>query len=93
MIWVFPVLMIVYSVTRWYVSRRYGLDSDCDDESRFPQYLRFLLVGIVAGGIALYCRGDLDDLRMGVLVGMACGFLAIGALLGIKRWRNRRARA
>lgn len=93
LIWVFPALMLCYGATRWWVARRYGVSLSCEDESRVPLYLRFLLVAVLLGASAWWFRRSLDDGSLGTLYGMAAGFAVLGTALGIARWRTRRSSA
>lgn len=93
LIWVFPALMLCYGVTRWWVARRYGVSLSCEEESRVPLYLRFLLVAILMSASAWWFRRSLDDSSLGTLYGMAAGFVVLGTGFGIARWRARRSSA
>lgn len=89
LIWVFPVLMFCYGITRWWVARRYGASLSCDGESRVPLYVRFLLMAIVMGAVAWWFRRSLDDGSLGTLCGMAAGLAMLGVAFGIARWHRR----
>lgn len=93
LIWVFPVMMLSYGATRWWVARRYGVSLACSDESGVPMYLRFLLVAIAIAAIGAVCWSSLDDGSRGLLCGMAGAFALLAVVLGIARWHARRARA
>lgn len=90
LIWVFPVIMVSYDVTRWWVARRYGMESGCGNASGLPVYLRLLLAAALIGLGAFVFRHTLDGSDVAVLYGMACMFAALGALCGVVRWRSRR---
>jgi amino acid transporter len=90
LIWVFPVTMIGYGVSRWWVSRRYGADGACDDNAKVPRYVWFLLGGVVAFCNAWFARHRLDDMSEGFLCGAGASFLMIGIALGFARWQRRR---
>jgi hypothetical protein len=90
LIWVFPITMICYGVTRWWVSRRYGADVACDDDASVPRYVWFLLGGCTGLAIAWFSRHSLDDMSEGVLSGMSIAFLGLGLAVGIARWLRRR---
>lgn len=89
LIWVFPALMVCYSITRWWVARRYGVGLSCDEPSPLPLYLRFLLMALVMGAAAWWFRRSLDDGGLGTMYGMAAGFAMLGVVFGIARWRRR----
>jgi hypothetical protein len=93
LIWVFPALLVCYGTTRWWVGRRYGLTLSCDEDSRVPLYLRFLLVAAVMGAAAWWLRHALDDNSLGTLCGMAAAFAVLGGVLGIAHWCVRRREA
>jgi hypothetical protein len=88
LIWVFPVLMFGYGITRWWVASRYGVSLSCDDESRVPLYQRFLLLAIMLGVVAWWFRRSLDDGSLGTLCGIAGGFTVLALIFGMARWRR-----
>ena len=92
LIWVFPVIMVSYDLTRWWVARRYGGDGAGEQASRFPLYLRLLLAAaaIALGTVVFRQRVNAHDL--GVLLGVAGVLAALGALTGMVHWRSRRRR-
>ena len=92
LIWVFPVLMISYGSTRWWVARRYGMSLSCDDDSGMPMYLRWLLAAALLAGLALFAHLRQADHGAGLLSGMAAVFAVAGAVFGIRRWRLRHMR-
>ncbi len=76
LIWVFPVMMISYSVTRARVSRAYGGDPGCGEEGggRWTAVLRLLLLTVAA----LYGWGHgWDDYRLGLACGIVAGLLLV----------------
>jgi hypothetical protein len=93
LIWIFPLQMFSYGLTRWWVARRYGGDAFCagDDDRGLPLYVRFVMLAVAAGFAALWSSRYPDEFRTGVLAGVTCGSAAIGLLFGILRWRTRRA--
>jgi hypothetical protein len=90
LIWVFPVTMICYGVTRWWVSRGYGADTACDDTATVPRYVWFLFGGCMGLATAWFARHSLDDMSEGFLCGAGVGFLGMGLVSGITRWQRRR---
>ncbi|MFC4525846.1 hypothetical protein ISN76_01200 [Dyella halodurans] len=89
LIWVFPLMMICYSVTRWHVGRAYGLDVYCDDDNPITGALRFALLGAFAAITAAYgWRHGWDDFRVGLLAGLAGGLLLGGVVKGVMRERG-----
>lgn len=92
-IWVFPVIMVSYGLTRWRVARGYGVELACDEPSRFPVSLRLLLMAALIALGALVFRQRLAGIDFGLLLGMAAGFAVVGAISGVLRWRRRRREA
>lgn len=92
LIWVFPVMMLSYGITRWWVGRRYGMSLACEDEERdLPIAWRFLLAAVGTGALAWFGRHKFDDMGLGVLCGMSAAFLLGGVVLSWRRWRARRS--
>ncbi|MGA9334634.1 MAG: hypothetical protein WBV39_10195 [Rudaea sp.] len=93
LLWIFPVLMMSYGLARWWVARHYGIDAGCSDEDEaFPAYLRLLS----AAGLLAICAvwgyfKSIDGFHLGLLSGMCAGLATAGALMGLLRWRRRRA--
>lgn len=89
LIWVFPLMMICYGTTRWYVGRAYGLDTSCDDGDRTRSALHFVWLGVIMAVAAVYgWRHHWDDFRVGLLAGVACGLLLGGVVKGVLRKRS-----
>lgn len=90
LLFIFPLLLLIYTATRAWIARRYGIDALCDDDG-VPVYQKFLVGALVLGGVSVwaYFKGA-DDFELGMLAGIA-GALALGAVLfGVRRWRSRR---
>lgn len=92
LIWVFPVIMVSYDLTRWWVGRRYGVAGMCEETSRFPVYLRLLLAAAVIALGAQAFRHQIDARNFHALLGMACVVAAAGVLAGLVRWHDQRHR-
>jgi hypothetical protein len=90
LIWVFPVMMLSYGITRWWVGRRYGMSLSCEDDRGMPIAWRFLLAAAASAAIAWLGRHKFDDMGLGVLCGMSAAFLFAGVVLSWMRWRARR---
>lgn len=88
LIWIFPITIGCYGITRWWVSRRYGVDAACDDNATVPRYVWFLLAGCIALAAAWFERHSLDDMSEGFLCGAGSGFLVLGLISGIMRWQR-----
>jgi hypothetical protein len=89
LIWVFPVIVFSYGITRWAVSRRYGAEATCDENAVVPRYVWFLLGGCAGLAMAWFSRHSLDDMREGFLCGAGAGFLAVGLIGAVLRWQRR----
>jgi hypothetical protein len=83
LIWVFPVIMLSYSVARRYVLRRYGASSGCGEETSIWSYLRFALLGVVMLAIARLSHGGLDGYRLGFVYGTGVGCTGAGLALAL----------
>ena len=96
LIWVFPVLIISYNVSHWWIlTRRYGGSTECDQGSSRPMLAFVLLMSLIMGIVALvsWWQGRLDDTRLGMLAGMAVSVVAMAAFWAIRSfWRRRQAR-
>lgn len=90
LIWVFPLMVSCYGVTRWYVARSYGHDIACANERGLSPAARALLVAVIAGAAAAYgWQHGWDSFRLGMLCGMAGASLLGGLFLAAVRWRSR----
>jgi len=72
LVWIFPLLIIVYSIARGYAARRYGGNPLCDDDERMPAHQRFLIGGAVSLFLAafVYLRSGSNPALL-VVAGMA----------------------
>lgn len=94
LVWVFPVTMISYGLSHWWIlTRRYGGSTECSGGHAWSMPVRLALVAGMMGLIALvsWWQGRLDDTRLGMLVGMALALAAL-ALIGAVRAVYRRLR-
>jgi|SRR5690348_1647694 len=90
LLFIFPLLLLIYTATRAWVARRYGIDTLCENDG-VPLYQKFGVGALLMTGVAIwsYAKG-IDAFGLGVVAGMA-GALAAGALaFGVRRWRSRR---
>lgn len=90
LIWIFPIQMICYNGTRWWVARRYGSSLICDESSAIPRRWRWPILAIVMGFVALFAYLRRDPFEIGMLLGMVAAALALGLVKGIGYWRRRR---
>jgi small-conductance mechanosensitive channel len=89
LVWIFPLLVVVYSAARAYAARRYG-GSACDDVE-MSSALRFLYLAVLFAAIAacVYWRkGDADG--AGLAAGMAAGMLSCAAFFALRQRLRRR---
>jgi hypothetical protein len=89
LIWVFPVILVCYDLTRWWVGRRYGVMGTCEEAPRFPVYLRLLLAAAAIALGALVYRHQVGERQFDAFLGMACVLAAAGVLAALVRWRTR----
>jgi hypothetical protein len=85
LIWVFPLMVSCYSVTRWWLARGYGASGFCASGG-VPMYLRFLLAGAVLSGVAWSRYTHNDSEGMYTCLGMAAAFVAFGVFFGLRYW-------
>ncbi|MFI4957820.1 MAG: hypothetical protein ACHP7C_01505 [Lysobacterales bacterium] len=91
LIWIFPLMVVCYSTTRWWVARRYGAGGVCEEEGGLPMYLRFLLMALAMGVVALFAHLHQNDEGMGAALGMGAAFVLFGVVFGLRRWRSAHA--
>jgi hypothetical protein len=90
LIWVFPVMMLSYGATRWWIGRRYGISMACDEAGGVPMYLRLWLLALLFGLLALIARHSLEDSSLGMLCGMSASFGLLGTWQAVARAMARR---
>ncbi len=93
LIWIFPLMMVTYSVTRWWViTRRYGGSTECESASSWSLPKRLLMVAVLMGVVLLaaWWHGGLDGMSVGMLTGMGAGSLLLAAIETVRRWRRLR---
>ena len=88
LIWVWPILVVVYAAGRGWASRRYGGDVMCN--SGIAWHWRVLLAALVFAAIAGLGRHQLLDYQLGMLCGMSVALAAWALVLGVLHWRKRR---
>jgi hypothetical protein len=91
LVWIFPLLIIVYSIARGYAARRYGGSALCDDDERMPAYQRFLYGAAISLFIAVFVY-----LRMGsnpalhIVVAMSVAQIIAAIFFGLRYARRQR---
>jgi hypothetical protein len=93
LIWVFPLMMVTYSLTRWWViTRRYGGSTECEQASAWSLPMRLMLMAAPMGVVLLvaWWRGRLDDAGAGMLVGIGGSCIVFAAIAAVRRWRRDR---
>jgi hypothetical protein len=91
LIWVFPVMIVCYGVTRWWVAQQYGDDQGCDADDGIALHWRLALVTVLMAFIALVAYLKRDTLHVGMLAGMAAAIVLVGVARAVIHWRKRRA--
>ncbi len=95
LIWVFPLMMACYGVTRWLVARRYGNDLGCDAGDSVALRWRLAFAAAIFGFMALAAYVKRDDIHTGMLAGMLAGAGSVIAAVALAKarvyWRKRRA--
>ncbi|MBD8874253.1 hypothetical protein IHE47_15650 [Rhodanobacter sp. DHB23] len=90
LIWVFPLQLVAYGITRWLLGRRYGHDMACAESSfSFRQRLALMLALVAAVALATWLRHD--DFDIGMLAGMGSALVLVLAWQGYRYWRRRHA--
>jgi len=90
LIWIFPMLMICYGGTRWWIARRYGGDLACDGDNATLLRWRLVILALVMGFVGLFAYLRRDAFDAGMVVGIAAGAAAIGLIRAFIYWRHRR---
>jgi hypothetical protein len=90
LIWVWPVLVVVYAAGRVWASRRYGGDGDVMCNNGIALHWRLLFVALVLAALAWFGRKQLPDYQLGMLCGISAVFAAWQLMLLIASWRRRK---
>jgi len=90
LIWVFPCLMFGYGVSRWLVTRRYGISMFCESDASVAKSMRLIISGCVMLAVAWLCRSSANALGLGVLCGAGASLLGMGVVVGLMQRRQRR---
>ena len=90
LIWVFPIMMASYGVTRWWVARRYGDDGICDAGNAMALHWRLTFGAAMVGFIALFAYLKQDAFHAAMLAGTAGGIVVMALAKAIIHRRKRR---
>ena len=88
LIWVWPLLVVLYAGGRSWASRRYGARGDVLCESSASRHGYLLLAALALLVIAGIGRHQLGDEQLGMLCGMAAGLALLALLLALRRRRR-----
>ena len=88
LLWVWPTLVVLYSVGRSWASRRYGGDGDLVCNDGFAWHWRLLLLALALAAVAWLGRNLLVDYQLGMLCGMGVALGAWGLILAVAQWRR-----
>ena len=91
LIWVFPVMMACYGITRWWVAQQYGHDLGCDPGDAMALHWRLTIGAAMVGFVALFAYLKRDAFHAGMLIGMAAVIAVAAFARAIIQWRKRRA--
>jgi membrane-associated HD superfamily phosphohydrolase len=91
LIWVFPVLMASYGLTRWWVAQQYGDDRSCASDDGIALHWRLAVATVLMACVALVAYLKRDALHVGMLAGMAAAIVVLGVARAVIHWRKRRA--
>ena len=90
LIWVFPVMMACYGITRWRVAQQYGHELACDPGDSMALQWRLATGAAMVGFVAFFAYVKQDALLAGMLIGMAAVIVVVAFAKAIIRWRKRR---
>ena len=91
LIWVFPVMMACYGITRWWVAQQYGDNLGCDPGESLALHWRLTIGAAMFGFVALFAYLKQDAFHAAMLVGTAAGIALVALAKAILLWRKRRA--
>lgn len=89
LLWVWPILVVMYAAGRGWASRRYGGGSDALCDNGVALYWRLLLVALVIAALAGLGRHQMSDYQLAMLCGTSLVLVAWALVLAILRWRKR----
>ena len=87
LLWIFPLMMLVYGAVRGYAARRYG-SASCDEDERVPMHVRFFWSTGLLGIAAIYAYFRSHDTVAVAVFGIAAAAAGAGGLvLALRRRR------
>jgi hypothetical protein len=89
LIWVWPLLVVVYAAARSWASRRYGGDGEAMCNDGLAWQWRLLLLASVFAATAWLGRNTLADYQLGALCCISAVLTAWGVMLAFVHWRRR----
>jgi hypothetical protein len=89
LLFVWPVLVVLYAVGRVWASRHYGDIGDVMCSNGIARHWRLLFIALLLAALAWFGRRALPDYQLGMLCGMSAAFAALQLILAILSWRRR----
>lgn len=91
LIWVFPLMVGCYGVTRWQLTRRYSDDLGCDPADSMPMHWRVAVPAAMFAFVALCAFLKHDAFLAGMAAGMAGSLGLVSLAKGVIYWRKHQA--
>ena len=89
LIWVWPILVVVYAAGRGWASRHYGVDVEAMCQAGVAWHWRVLLVALAFAAIIGFTRHQMSDYQFGALCALTTVLATWGLILGVAHWRRR----
>jgi hypothetical protein len=89
LMWIWPILVVVYAAGRDWASLRYGGDGEVMGHSGVAWYWLLLVAPLVAVFVELE-RDQMNDYQLGLLCFMCAALSAWGSILAVAHWRRGR---
>jgi hypothetical protein len=91
LIWVFPLMIACYGLTRWRVARMYNSESSCEGDSATPMHWRLIYIAAVMAVVGIFAWLRRDAFDAGMFVGIAGGLVLLALFKLAAFLRERRA--
>ena len=91
LIWVFPLLIACYGITRWRVARLYSNELSCDSDNAMPTHWRLIYVAAMMAVVGIFAYFKHDAFDAGIFVGMAGGLILLALIKLVAHLRRGRA--